>query len=130
MWDYQYTVGEIKKMLAEGDENQRLWLIAKIMRDARYSDVWKFISLQDFLNYRERLMRGRLGLQKDFWQFMYSRWIKLGIVFILKKHRFMMPTKLISTVRKFKNISSRFMSLTFHKRLQALLKIYCKIQAF
>lgn len=80
MWDYQYTVGEIKKMLAEGDENQRLWLIAKIMRDARYSDVWKFISLQDFLKYRERLMRGRLGLQKDFWQFMYSRWIQHGIV--------------------------------------------------
>lgn len=45
MWDYQYSVGEIKKMLAEDDENQRLWLMAKIMRDARYSDVWKFISL-------------------------------------------------------------------------------------
>ncbi len=45
MWDYQYTVGEIKKMLAEDDENQRLWLMAKIMRDAPYSDVWKFISL-------------------------------------------------------------------------------------
>ncbi|MGI0013830.1 MAG: hypothetical protein ACREBU_10375 [Nitrososphaera sp.] len=80
MWDYQYTVGEIKKMLAEGDENQRLWLMAKIMRDARYSDVWKFISLQDFLKYRERLMRGRLGWKKGFWEFLYSRWIKYGIV--------------------------------------------------
>lgn len=80
MWDYQYTVGEIKKMLAEGDENQRLWLIAKIMRGARYSDVWKFISLQDFLKYRERLMNGRLGFLKGFWEFMYSQWIKLGIV--------------------------------------------------
>ncbi len=80
MWDYQYTVGEIKKMLAEGDENQRLWLMAKIMRDARYSDVWKFISLQDFLKYRERLMRGRLGWKKGFWEFLYSRWIKYGII--------------------------------------------------
>ncbi|MCI0697419.1 hypothetical protein L0337_36105 [candidate division KSB1 bacterium] len=80
MWDYQYTVGDIKKMLAEGDENQRLWLMAKIMRDARYSDVWKFISLQDFLKYRERLMQGRLGWKKGFWEFLYSSWIKYGIV--------------------------------------------------
>jgi hypothetical protein len=80
MWVYRYTVGQIKEMLAHGTDSERIWLIAKIMRDARYSDVWKFITLQDFLNYRERLMRGRLGLQKDFWQFMYSQWIKLGIV--------------------------------------------------
>jgi hypothetical protein len=80
MWDYRYTVGEIKKMLAENDEDQRIWLIAKIMRDARYCDVWKFISLQDFLKYRERLMNGRLGLLKGFWEFLYSRWIKYGII--------------------------------------------------
>jgi hypothetical protein len=80
MWDYRYTVGEIKKMLAENDEDQRIWLMAKIMRDARYSDVWKFISLQDFLKYRERLMDGRLGREKGFWQFMYSQWLKHGIV--------------------------------------------------
>jgi hypothetical protein len=80
MWDYRYTVGQIKKILAEGGEDQRLWLIAKIMRDARYCDVWKFISLQDFLKYRERLMNGRLGRDKRFWQFMYSQWLKHGIV--------------------------------------------------
>ena len=80
MWDYQYTVGQIKQMLAHGTESERLWLIAKIMRDARYSDVWKFISLQDFLKYRERLMRGRLGREKGFWEFMYSKWIEYGIV--------------------------------------------------
>jgi len=80
MWDYRYTVGQIKEMLAEDDEDQRIWLMAKIMRDARYSDVWKFFPLQDFLKYRERLMKGRLGWKKDFWQFLYSRWIQYGIV--------------------------------------------------
>lgn len=80
MWDYQYTVGQIKKMLAHGPESQRIWLIAKIMRDARYRDVWKFISLQDFLEHRECLMNGRLGRKKDFWEFLYSRWIKYGII--------------------------------------------------
>jgi len=80
MWDYRYTVGQIKEMLAADDEDQRIWLMAKIMRDARYSDVWKFISLKDFLKYRERLMNGHLGREKGFWQFMYSQWLKHGIV--------------------------------------------------
>ncbi|NUO82116.1 hypothetical protein HUU05_18760 [candidate division KSB1 bacterium] len=80
MWDYQYTVGQIKERLARGPESERLWLMAKIMRDARYSDVWKFISLQDFLTYREGLMNGRLGRMKGFWEFLYSRWIEYGII--------------------------------------------------
>jgi len=79
MWDYRYTVGQIKKILAEGSESQRIWLMAKIMRDARYCDVWKFISLRDFLRYREQIMP-RLGRLRGFWQFLYSRWIKYGIV--------------------------------------------------
>jgi len=80
MWDYRYTVGQIKDKLAQGTEAERLWLMAKIMRDARYCDVWKFISLQDFLTHREHLMRGRLGREKGFWEFMYSKWIEYGIV--------------------------------------------------
>jgi hypothetical protein len=79
LWDYRYTVGQIKKILAEGSESQRVWLMAKIMRDARYCDVWKFISLRDFLKYREQIMP-RLGRLRGFWQFLYSRWIKYGII--------------------------------------------------
>lgn len=79
MWDYRYTVGQIKIMLVEGSESQRIWLMAKIMRDARYCDVWKFMSLRDFLKYREQIMP-RLGRLRDFWQFLYSRWIKYGII--------------------------------------------------
>jgi hypothetical protein len=80
MWDYRYTVGQVKETLAHGSESERIWLMAKIMRDARYCDVWKFFSLQDFLKYRERLMNGRLGREKGFWQFMYTQWLKHGIV--------------------------------------------------
>jgi hypothetical protein len=79
MWDYRYTVGQIKSVLTEKNEEKKIWLMAKIMRDARYADVWKFISLQDFLKYRQRLMP-RLGREKPFWEFLYSRWIKQGIV--------------------------------------------------
>jgi len=79
MWDYQYTVGQIKHTLASGIETERIWLMAKILRDARYCDVWKFISLQDFLKYRQRLMQ-RLDREKGFWQFLYSRGIKYGLI--------------------------------------------------
>jgi hypothetical protein len=77
--DYRYAVGQVKKILAEGSESQRIWLIAKIMRDAHYCDVWKFISLRNFLKYHEQIMP-RLGRLRGFWQFLFSRWIKYGII--------------------------------------------------
>ncbi len=79
MWDYGYTVGQIKDILAHGSEAERLWMMAKILRDARYEDVWKFITLEDFLKYRKALIP-RLGRQRPFWEFLYSRWVKQGIV--------------------------------------------------
>ncbi len=79
MWDYRFTVGQIKSIIRSDDDARRIWLMAKLLRDARYADVWKFISLDDFLRYREQLVP-RLGRQRDFWEFLYSRWIKQGIV--------------------------------------------------
>lgn len=79
MWDYRCTVGQIKEMLATGEESKKIWLMAKILRDARYADVWKFISLKDFLTYRERLLP-RLGRERKFWEFMYTQWLAHGIV--------------------------------------------------
>lgn len=79
MWDYRLTVGQLKEILASGNDSQRIWLMAKIMRDARYTDVWKFMSLKDFLTHREHLMP-KLGRHRGFWQFLYSRWIKYGII--------------------------------------------------
>lgn len=79
MWDYRYTIRQIRETLSSSDERQRLRMMAKILRDARYEDVWKFISVKDLLREREELMR-RLGRQRDFWEFMYKRWVKQGIV--------------------------------------------------
>lgn len=79
MWDYRYTVGQIKEMLATGEESKKIWLMAKILRDARYADVWKFITLENFLAYRERLLP-RLGRERKFWEFMYTQWLAHGIV--------------------------------------------------
>ena len=79
MWDYRYSLREIRSILRGDDARRRLWLMAKIMRDARYADVWKFLTLDEFLEYRNELLP-RLGRQSAFWEFMYSRWVKQGIV--------------------------------------------------
>lgn len=79
MWDYRLTVGQVREVLAGNNEQKKIWLIAKLLRDARYADVWKFISLKDFLAYRERVVP-RLGRERKFWEFMYEQWIAHGIV--------------------------------------------------
>lgn len=75
MWDFGYTIRHIRQLLASTGERRRLSIMAKILRSARDEDVWKFISVQDFLREREMLMRC-LGGQRDFWEFMYRRWGK------------------------------------------------------
>lgn len=79
MWDYGHTVGQIREILASNDEQQRLWIMAKILRDARYADVWKFFSVKEFLAQRKNLA-GRLGRQQPFWEFMHRRWVKQGFI--------------------------------------------------
>jgi hypothetical protein len=79
MWDYGLTVREIKEILASDNEPKRLQMMDKILRDARYADVWKFFSLQEFLKYRERLVPFT-GRMRGFWGFMYDRWVQYHLI--------------------------------------------------
>lgn len=79
MWDYGYTIREIKEILCGDDEQEKLQMMGKILRDARYADVWKFFSLREFLKYRERLVPFT-GRMRGFWQFMYDKWVQYHLI--------------------------------------------------
>jgi hypothetical protein len=65
--------------LAGTDEAQKLQMMGKILRDARYADVWKFLSLQEFLKYRQKLVPFA-GRKRKFWEFMYEKWIQYRLI--------------------------------------------------
>lgn len=79
MWDYGYTIREIKEILAGDDEPRKLQMMGKILRDARYADVWKFFGLREFLKYRKKLVPFA-GRRRKFWEFMYNRWVQYRLI--------------------------------------------------
>ena len=79
MWDYGYTIREVKEILAGANESKKLQMMGKILRDARYADVWKFFGLQEFLKYRQKLVPFA-GRRRKFWEFMYDRWIQYRLI--------------------------------------------------
>jgi hypothetical protein len=79
-WDAPVTNREVRRALAESSEDDKIFWIARIMREAQVPDVWKFLSLRrDVLPRWERL-RGRLGRRRSFWEFLIARWRRHGLI--------------------------------------------------
>ena len=79
LWDEPTTVRQLRERLSSGDPKQWHYYAAKIMREARYDDVWRFLSLQD-VNRSWDSLRPILGRKKDLWEFLFSVWKRHGIV--------------------------------------------------
>ena len=60
-WDAPVTNSEVRRALREGTDDERLFWTARILSEARYGDVWRYLSLsRDVLPHWDRLRR-RLG---------------------------------------------------------------------
>ena len=45
IWDYDLTDAEIRAILRGNDEEQKAWMVARLLEAARYEDIWQHISL-------------------------------------------------------------------------------------
>lgn len=55
LWDYDMTEKDVRKILKEGNEFSRLWLVARILESAKYEDVWKYLTLDEVLQFFPKL---------------------------------------------------------------------------
>lgn len=79
LWDEPTSIRDLKRILREGPEEERVRLTAKILREARYADVWRFLTLKD-LEARWKEMPHRLGRQQALWEFLVSTWRRNGLL--------------------------------------------------
>src|SRR5262245_38004197 len=77
-WDAPVTNATVRRALAEGTEDDKVFWIARILREARYADVWSYVSLRSDVLPRWERLRGQLGRQRDFWEFLIKRWREDG----------------------------------------------------
>jgi len=45
IWDYDLTEADVRAILRGEDEEQKAWLVARLLESARYEDIWQYISL-------------------------------------------------------------------------------------
>ena len=71
---------EIRRALRDGPVDERLHWMGRIMREARYEDIWAYVSLRgDVLPEWERLRR-RLGRRRPMFEFLMERWRHAGLI--------------------------------------------------
>ncbi len=79
LWDEPLTRDNLKKLLNGDNEEERLYYAAKILREARFEEVWDYLS-PAFLSSHWGKLCWRLGRKKRFWEFFYATWHKHGLI--------------------------------------------------
>ena len=72
IWDYDLDEKDVKKILKSGDDFNRRWLIARILRSAHFNDVWKYLTLKDILkNFKYLFLKKEI---KQVWKNAFHAW--------------------------------------------------------
>jgi hypothetical protein len=79
LWDQPMTVAELGRRLATASRPERARLLAKIPREARDTDVWRFTTQEMVLALRDDLSR-HLGRRRGFWEYLLDRWRAEGLI--------------------------------------------------
>lgn len=79
LWDDPMTVEELQTRLASASEEERIRLLALVLREARDPDVWRFASPREVAGLWPQLA-GRLGVRRPFWEFLLDAWRRQGLV--------------------------------------------------
>ncbi|MBK8099049.1 MAG: hypothetical protein IPK26_18230 [Planctomycetes bacterium] len=79
LWDLDLTYGQLRKKLAIPDPDERALWMARVLREARYQDVWKLLKLRDVLPLWPKVDR-HLGRSRPFWNWLIEGWRADGIL--------------------------------------------------
>lgn len=78
-WDVNVTEAELRDRLRCSDADARAQWQGWIMAEARYLDVWRFLSLDEILRDWPHI-RLHLGRKRAFWEFLLDGWRVQGLI--------------------------------------------------
>lgn len=79
LWDEEVTYRELRAKLHDPDLDERALWMARVMREARYQDVWRLLRLADVLAVLPRIRR-HLGRSRTFWDWLIEGWRTDGLL--------------------------------------------------
>ncbi len=77
LWDDPMSNRELRQRLRTASPPERIRLLAKILRQARDTDVWKYTSPDEVVSAWPTLSP-QLGRRRLFWEFLLRSWAKQG----------------------------------------------------
>lgn len=79
LWDVPVTEAQLRQRLRHPDPDTRAQWQAVIMREARYDDVWTYLTLDEVLRDWPDIQR-HLGRMRGFWVYLLNGWRKDGLL--------------------------------------------------
>lgn len=79
LWDEPMTVAELKSRLINASAEEQTRLLAKVLREARDTDVWRFTSPGEVWR-RWPELTSQLGRRRAFWEFLLRCWRNEGLI--------------------------------------------------
>lgn len=79
MWDVRVTESELRERLRDADPRIRAQWAGRIMREATYPEVWRYLSLADIFRDWEHIRR-HLGRRLQFWEWLFRGWREDGLL--------------------------------------------------
>lgn len=79
VWDEEITMADLRQRLRSDDPDERALWMGRVMREARYQDVWKLLRLRDVLEWLPRIDR-HLGRSREFWHWLIQGWRDDGLI--------------------------------------------------
>lgn len=79
LWDEDLSTAELRARLQGPDSVERRRLLAKLLREARDTDVWHFVTPGEVAAELPRIAF-MLGRRRRFWQFLIDGWRADGIL--------------------------------------------------
>ncbi|MEY4577124.1 MAG: hypothetical protein RL701_1827 [Pseudomonadota bacterium] len=79
LWDEKTTVAEFRSAIELAQPHEWARLVGKMMREARDTDVWHFVSPREVWRHRAQLDR-YLGRRRDFWHYLLDGWNRDGFL--------------------------------------------------
>lgn len=76
-WDYDISDEEIRRILCDGIPSEKVWVISRILEYAKWSDIWRYLTLADIRNNFANL-HFRQPQDRELWAYALDRWKRHG----------------------------------------------------
>lgn len=55
LWDYNISEADLRRLLRDGSQVEKQWIIARILTSAKFDDIWKYLELKDVVEHFPQL---------------------------------------------------------------------------